>query len=226
MCCWKRYAYSAVMVHCKKSWVWTVRQSVIPWLCSQRRTTFWVSSDGRMREDTSSRVRCLPVEDKTGLCHFKNWGKIETRSVVQFGAAQILDYQGYFRTACNYQTEPYHIVLSQGLKPVWVSPLAGRRFAASGQMSAPASLRGRPGPHESSPLVSWGKRRNLSWFTWPKQNNYSILSCDSTVNWTLEQAFGYITLIWPFFLTKTWLINLLICDSVHVILFLQTSQVL
>lgn len=122
-------------------------------------------------------------------------------------------------------------MLSQGPTPVWVSLLAGQHFAASGQRSAPASLWDRPGPHVSSLLVSWGKMRNLSWFAWPKQNNYSLTCCDSAVNWTLVQAFGYITLIWPFFLfyffTKPNLPSFVsICDSVHEILFLQTSPVL
>lgn len=62
-----RCAYSAVMVHCKKSWVWTVRQFLIPWLCSQPCTTFWVRSDGRTRDDTSSRVRCLPGGGREAL---------------------------------------------------------------------------------------------------------------------------------------------------------------
>lgn len=59
-----KIAYSAVMVHCIKSWVWTVRQFEIPWLCSQRRTTFWVTSDGRTSEATSFRLRYLPGEQE------------------------------------------------------------------------------------------------------------------------------------------------------------------
>lgn len=58
-----RCAYSAVTVHCKKSCVLTVWQLEIPWVCSQRCTTFWVSSEGRTREATSCRLRCLPAED-------------------------------------------------------------------------------------------------------------------------------------------------------------------
>lgn len=144
------------MVHCKKSWVWTVRQFVIPWLCSHWRTTFWVSSDGRRSEDTSSRVRCLPVEDKLKTSRLflnQTWSDlVKSRSANRF--FRLLQLQYSMRLS-----KSYHIVLSQGLTPVWVFPPAGQHVAASRQRSARVPLRDRLGPHESSHLVSWEEEK-------------------------------------------------------------------
>lgn len=141
------------MLHCIKSWVRTFWQFVTPWLCSQWRTTFWVSSDGRTREDTSFRVRYLPVADQSDLCYSLCRIKPGPRHMIGWAL---------HRSHAGILQDPYHNGLSQGPTPVWAVPPVGQRFSASARMSAAPPLLGQPSQHESTPLVSWGDRKKPS----------------------------------------------------------------